>query len=103
MAAFTENDEQSLCAKCTSNAQFAKWIEENGSKGRCDFDKTHGRSNAVVTADVRGGERAASYRGARPFSQAYPGKGRRPKAAKNIPGVLQSYVTYDTLRRHMNL
>jgi hypothetical protein len=52
MAAFTENDEQSLCAKCTSNAQFAKWIEENGSKGKCDFDKSHGRSNAVVTVEV---------------------------------------------------
>jgi hypothetical protein len=38
MAAFTENDEQSLCAKCTSNAQFAKWIEENGSKAKCDFE-----------------------------------------------------------------
>jgi hypothetical protein len=37
------------------------------------------------------------------FAQAYPGKGRRLKGAKNIPGVLQSYVTYDTLRRHMNL
>jgi hypothetical protein len=43
------------------------------------------------------------YRGARPFPQAYPGKGTRLKGAKNIPGVLQSYVTYDTLRRHMNL
>src|SRR6266478_371545 len=52
MAAFTENDEQSLCAKCTSNAQFAKWIEENGSKGKCDFDKSHGRSNAVVTVEA---------------------------------------------------
>src|SRR5258708_12721991 len=46
---------------------------------------------------------ARPYRGARPFPQAYPGKGRRLKAAKNIPGVLQSYVTYDTLRRHVNL
>jgi hypothetical protein len=52
MAAFTENDEQSLCAKCTGNAQFAKWIEENGSKGKCDFEKTHGRSNAVVTVEA---------------------------------------------------
>ena len=46
---------------------------------------------------------ARPYRGARPFPQAYPGKGRLLKAAKNIPGVLQSYVTYDTLRQHMNL
>jgi len=52
MATFTENDEQSLCAKCTSNAQFAKWIEYNGSKGKCDFDKSHGRSNAVVTVEA---------------------------------------------------
>lgn len=52
MDAFTENDELSLCAKCTSNAQFAKWIEENGSYGECDFDKSHGRSNAVVTVEA---------------------------------------------------
>jgi hypothetical protein len=52
VAAPTENDEQSLCAKCTSNALFAKWIEENGSEGKCDFDKSHGRSNAVVTVEA---------------------------------------------------
>ncbi|HTG16870.1 MAG TPA: RES domain-containing protein [Blastocatellia bacterium] len=52
MAASTENDEQSLCARCISNAQFAKWIEENGSHGKCDFDKSHGRSNAVVTVEA---------------------------------------------------
>src|SRR5207253_4249840 len=46
---------------------------------------------------------ARPYRGARPFPQAYPGKGRLLKGAKNIPGVLQSYVTYDTLRQHVNL
>jgi hypothetical protein len=32
------------------------------------------------------------------FLQVYPGKGKRPKAAKNKPEVLQSYVTYDTVR-----
>jgi RES domain len=52
MSAFTENDEQSLCAKCTSNPLFAKWIEDNGSDGVCDFDKSHGRSNAVVTVEA---------------------------------------------------
>src|SRR6266446_3717867 len=46
---------------------------------------------------------ARPYRGARPFPQAYPGKGRLLKGAKNIPRVLQSYATYDTLRQHMNL
>jgi len=40
--------------------------------------------------------------GARPFPQAYPGKGKLLKGAKNNPGVLQSYVTYDTLRKHVN-
>ena len=30
-------------------------------------------------------------------ARAYPGKGMRLKEAKNNPGVLQSYVTYDTL------
>jgi hypothetical protein len=45
---------------------------------------------------------ARPYRGARPFTQAYPGKGKLLKGAKNIPGVLQSYVTYDTLRQHVN-
>jgi hypothetical protein len=33
----------------------------------------------------------------RPAAQVYPGKGKRPKAAKNKPEVLQSYVTYDTV------
>jgi hypothetical protein len=33
-----------------------------------------------------------------PFPQAYPGKGKPLKAAKNNPGVLQRYVTYDTLQ-----
>src|SRR4051812_18370192 len=51
MAASTENDELSLCAKCIGNAQFAKWIEENGSSGTCDFNKSHGRSDAVVTVE----------------------------------------------------
>jgi hypothetical protein len=41
---------------CAPNApamrNFAKWIEENGSKGKCDFDKSHGRSNAVVTVEA---------------------------------------------------
>jgi hypothetical protein len=32
-----------------------------------------------------------------PFLQVYPGKGKRLKAAKNNPGVLRWYVTYDTL------
>jgi hypothetical protein len=32
------------------------------------------------------------------FPQAYPGKGKPLKAAKNNPGVLQRYVTYDTLQ-----
>jgi hypothetical protein len=31
------------------------------------------------------------------FLQVYPGKGKRPKAAKNKPELLQSYVTYDTV------
>ena len=34
---------------------------------------------------------------AQPLRRAYPGKGIRLKEAKNNPGVLQSYVTYDTL------
>ena len=34
---------------------------------------------------------------AQPVRRAYPGKRVGPKEAKNIPGVLQSYVTYDTL------
>ena len=34
---------------------------------------------------------------AQPVRRAYPGKRVRPKEAKNIPGVLQCYVTYDTL------
>ena len=34
---------------------------------------------------------------AQPVRRAYPGKGVGPKEAKNIPGVLQCYVTYDTL------
>ena len=40
---------------------------------------------------------------AQPVRRAYPGKGMRLKEAKNIPGVLQSYVTYDTLRWRGNL
>ena len=34
---------------------------------------------------------------AQPVRRAYPGKRMGPKEAKNIPEVLQSYVTYDTL------
>lgn len=34
---------------------------------------------------------------AQPIRRAYPGNRVGPKEAKNIPGVLQSYVTYDTL------
>ena len=34
---------------------------------------------------------------AQPVRRAYPGKRMGPKEAKNIPRVLQSYVTYDTL------
>jgi hypothetical protein len=52
MAASTEDDEPSLCAKCIGNARFAKWISENGSKGKCDFGKTHGRSNAFVMVEA---------------------------------------------------
>jgi CRP-like cAMP-binding protein len=33
-----------------------------------------------------------------PFPQVYPGNGKWLKAAQNNPAVLQSYVTYDTLR-----
>jgi CRP/FNR family transcriptional regulator, cyclic AMP receptor protein len=38
----------------------------------------------------------------RPSPQAYPGKGKLLKGAKNNPTVLQNYVTYDTLRKHVN-
>ena len=34
---------------------------------------------------------------AQPLRRAYPGNGMRLTEAKNIPGVLRSYVTYDTL------
>jgi CRP/FNR family cyclic AMP-dependent transcriptional regulator len=39
-----------------------------------------------------------SRHSAGPLLQAYPGNGEPLKAAKNNPGVLQRYVTYDTLR-----
>jgi hypothetical protein len=50
----------------------------------------------------RGIDFSQAKSGARPFLKAYPGTGRLPKAAKNNPGVLQSYVTYDTLRKRLN-
>src|SRR4051812_33846095 len=41
--------------------------------------------------------RRPNHRRVRPTTRAYPGKGMGLKGAKNNPGVLQSYVTYDTL------
>src|SRR5262249_25873468 len=49
MTDFTDDDDQHLCANCIGNKTFAKWIRENGSKGKCGFDKTHRRSRLVVT------------------------------------------------------
>jgi RES domain len=52
MAASNENGELTLCVDCIGNAQFKSWINLNGSKGKCDFDKSHGRSSAVVTVEA---------------------------------------------------
>jgi hypothetical protein len=48
----TESEELSLCMECIGNEKFAKWIEQNGEKGKCDFDKSHGRRNPVVTVEA---------------------------------------------------
>jgi len=36
------------------------------------------------------------------FLKLIPEKWKLLKGAKNNPGVLQSYVTYDTLQKHVN-
>jgi len=38
-----------LCTKCITDKRFAKWIRENGQRGQCDFDATHGNRGSVVT------------------------------------------------------
>lgn len=47
-----DTGELRLCAHCVGNAHFSSWIEQNGSKGKCDFDKSHGRSAAAVTVEA---------------------------------------------------
>jgi hypothetical protein len=46
----------------------------------------------------RGIEFSHAISGRATFLEAYPGKEKPLKGAKNKPRVLQSYVTYDTLR-----
>jgi hypothetical protein len=38
----SEDPETGVCEKCIGNPPFADWIVQNGRKGECEFDPTHG-------------------------------------------------------------
>lgn len=45
----SENAEKNICANCLGVAAFSQWIADNGEPGQCDYDKSHGAKNPVVT------------------------------------------------------
>jgi len=51
MVQSSEDPETGLCEKCIGNPRFGDWIVQNGRKGECEFDSTHGNSNSVVTVE----------------------------------------------------
>ncbi|MEA3140012.1 MAG: hypothetical protein QOK23_2181 [Gammaproteobacteria bacterium] len=46
-----EDTETGICEKCIGNPRFADWIFQNGNKGECEFDSTHGNSHRIVTVE----------------------------------------------------
>src|SRR5258708_1960881 len=46
------SEKMHLCAKCVTARRFADWIRENGQRGRCDFDASHGSRGRVVTVEA---------------------------------------------------
>jgi hypothetical protein len=49
--ASVEDDELCLCTKCVGK-QFGDWIRKNGHEGTCDFDRSHGGSDPVVSVQA---------------------------------------------------
>lgn len=45
-------DYNRLCSKCIGDAAFSQWIKNNGERGLCDYDESHGKKNFVVSIDV---------------------------------------------------
>jgi hypothetical protein len=45
----SDSGELKLCANCIGDKDFAKWIRAHGRRGKCDFDKSHGKSRKVVS------------------------------------------------------
>jgi hypothetical protein len=52
MAKSREPGELCLCQKCMGSKPFADWIDLNGRVGACDFDKSHGRTDHVVSVQA---------------------------------------------------
>lgn len=44
-----ESADYHICSYCIGDPSLSKWIDNNGATGKCDFDKSHGKSNKVVT------------------------------------------------------
>jgi hypothetical protein len=40
--------DKNVCTKCIRDQRFNKWIRENGRRGACDFDPSHGRARKVI-------------------------------------------------------
>jgi len=43
-----ESSDKNICSECIRDATFSKWIEENGERGQCDFERSHRNKNVVV-------------------------------------------------------
>jgi hypothetical protein len=46
-----DEDLKQLCTECIGNKIFAKWVADNGKRGKCDFNRSHGRKHAVVSVE----------------------------------------------------
>ena len=44
-----DDDVKKLCTECIGNKTFTKWIAGNGKRGKCDFNRSHGRKHVVVS------------------------------------------------------
>ena len=40
-------DKTNICTECIGGREFSQWIADNGKKGKCDFNKHHGKNNYV--------------------------------------------------------
>ncbi|HMG77188.1 MAG TPA: RES family NAD+ phosphorylase [Xanthobacteraceae bacterium] len=67
-----EPGEMRVCTHCIGSTHFSKWIAENGKRGKCDFEASHGRTHKVVSIEQFAIEVDAFFRENFQLGEEYP-------------------------------